>query len=235
MFPDYDIDLILTSFPTHRTEAVVDWILLNSENAPKKRRPPKRRIEERPSTDEEEYFSDEDEIVEGLVLQKLLKELYSKYIIFDQGTPLTQDIKTFLGQVFPSVRLDFIARSFTHNKNICSTMIACWFVANKCTTKLRDCKFLNHFLIDQRLRSFSVMNNPEHIMWITTDPIQTMRRRRVDIIDAEIPEFRVERNRTEVIKFKDIMVNLSNKYPRILNGTKLTKVSLFFVKKGIEF
>lgn len=155
MFPDYDIDLILTSFPTQTVEIVANWILSNTENAPKKRRPPKRKTEERSSTDEEEYFSDEDEIVEGLVLQKLLKELYSKYIVSDlSNVLLSHDVKTFLGQCFPSVRLDFIARAFTHNKNICSTMIACWFVANKCTTKLRERKLFLFLMKDLNLNIF---------------------------------------------------------------------------------
>ncbi|KAE9548695.1 hypothetical protein FO519_008093 [Halicephalobus sp. NKZ332] len=219
LFPEYDIDLILESLPNHfSAEAVADWILTNENNAPRKRKAQKRKAERQMSSDDEE-LSDEDENIEGLVLNKLLKELYSKYSINEAQPILKHEIKSLIGSFFPKIRMDFITKAYSHSKDICSTMIASWFVANKCTQKLQE-----------------FMNNPENIMWVTTDPIHNKRKHRS--LDQEEDEYFNFIDMTGgIVKFKEIMRNLSNRYPQILKGTQLLNEAFTLkieIPEGIE-
>lgn len=140
MFPEYDIDAILSSFPNKTVEYVANWIL-STPNAPKKRRPAKRAADSSLSQEEDADMSDEEDMVEGLLLMKLLKDLFTKY----NRKPLNHswridiDFKVLLSGLFPSIRMDFFNRAYQHNHDMVSTMIACWFVYNKCTQQLQEC------------------------------------------------------------------------------------------------
>jgi len=220
LFPECDIDLILESLPQHYSvNDVADWILTNSHNAPKKRKAQKRKTERRLSSDEEEFLSDEDEVTEGLVLNKLLKELYSKYVVNDEHRILQQNVRSLIGSIFPKIRMEFINKVFSHNKNICSTMIACWFVSNKCIQKLQE-----------------FMNNPEDVMWVTTDPLHG-RRKHVPL-DEQTDEYLNMVDPTGgIIRFKEIMQTLSSRYPEILKGIKLLNKAFTLkieIPEGIE-
>jgi len=220
LFPEYDIDLILESLPQHSSaEHVANWILTNSHNAPRKRKAQKRKTERQLSSDEEEFLSDEDEVIEGLVLNKLLKELYSKYAVNDEHRVLQQNLRSLIGSIFPKIRMEFINKVFSHNKNVCSTMIACWFVSNKCIQKLRD-----------------FMNNPENIMWVTTDPLHGKRKHIP--LDEQTDEYLNMVDPTGgIIRFKEIMQTLSNRYPEILKGTTLLNKAFTLkieIPEGIE-
>lgn len=74
---------------------------------------------------------------------------------------------------------------------------------------------------------FSVMNNPEDVMWVTTDPLHG-RRKHVPL-DEQTDEYLNMVDPTGgIIRFKEIMQTLSSRYPEILKGIKLLNVRTNF-------
>ena len=74
---------------------------------------------------------------------------------------------------------------------------------------------------------FSVMNNPENIMWVTTDPLHGKRKHIP--LDEQTDEYLNMVDPTGgIIRFKEIMQTLSNRYPEILKGTTLLNVRINF-------
>ena len=62
-------------------------------------------------------------------------------------------------------------------------------------------------------------------MWVTTDPIQN-KRKHVPLDRRDDESLLAADYTGGIIRFKEIMQTLSNKYPQILQGIKLLNVKL---------
>lgn len=86
------------------------------------------------------------------------------------------------------------------------------------------------FVFDPNSNLYSlVIGEPQHLMWLMTDPIQTRRRYEIDL-NRPLP-YQITRNHVvmdSINQFKAIMDQLSKKYPQILDGYKLLSVCFLY-------
>jgi hypothetical protein len=215
MFPEYDVDMLIASMTIATVEQIADWCLNNPDRVPKKRRAEKRKAPLPSSSDGEQDDSDADsldfdDIADGLLLDRLVKELLSKLkkemsLQNNKIEGNVIEVRYFLAAVYPKLRMDFFKQAYQESGfRLCATLIMGFFVSNKLTQRLRDS-----------------MQNPQSNMWLLTDSLTSTRKKNViDIFETDMSYY-PESLFTQITKFVGIMNALTEKYPAILNRLQL--------------
>lgn len=152
LFPEYDVDLLLASMTTASADQIADWCLNNVDRVPKKKKAQKRKLEV-PKEETEEIESDLefDDIADNLILDRLIKELQNKFkkemnLPDKVSEAAINEGRYFLASVYPTLRMDFIRDAFKETGyRLCASLIIGFFVQNKLSEKMAECKFFVTF------------------------------------------------------------------------------------------